>query len=767
MHVYMNRNQKPGCNGLVLSAFFGKLVERKPCSMKKTLTLLLSLVAFALQAIGQIPVYRTSGRIAGTGADYGDFLLTDSNGNLYVAGRFAGTCDMDPGPGIANLISTGASDIFIAKYSPTGAYIWAFNIGGTGTDRPMTFKMDPSGNLVLAGDFSTSVDFDPGPSTTTLTSNGGADIFVAKYDQSGQLLLAFNVGGPNTDYAESIAFDSNGDFILVGEFASPTIDMDPGTGTLTLNNFNPSGISYDAYVARFDNTGTLLWAFNLLGTSSDYLKSVVIDNAGRIITGGYFTGSLVTDPVGGASVTSSGGTDCFIARYSSAGVYDNSWSFGGGGTDNLFALATFNGNIYSTGTFNSTADLAPGPDTAFVSSRGLTDVFLNAISPSGSLLWAGGFGGTGTDNSSHLMMNASGDLYVSGSFVDSADFELGSGIQSVTSYGGRDGFYAKYNSTGNLIWTLKVGSNLIDYARGMAFAPDGELWCTGYYGNANLYLDPMNLATTLSSVGSNDAFFARYGECSYPVYTAQPNNGGACPGGNSSFSIQASGQNPTYQWQEGTSGGTVWTNITNGGVYSGATTPSLSLTGVTTAFNNRFYRCVVSVECGLSSISGVGILFVGAPDTSVTVNGITLSGVNTAGATYQWLNCNNNFAPISGATSATFTPTANGSYALQITRNGCTDTSSCYTVSSVGIEEAPSPGMSIFPVPTRDRVQVRMELPGNYLVSLADLSGRIVSAQQRFSREVEVNVEQLGQGAYILTVRNEYGKEWSRRIVKE
>lgn len=735
--------------------------------MNKNLTLIVICLALFCQAFGQIPVYRTSGRIAGSGADYGDFLLTDATGSVYVAGRFSGTCDMDPGPGISNLTSSGTTDIFIAKYSSAGAYQWAFNIGGTGTERPMAFVMDPSGNIFLAGDFSSSVDFDAGTSSTILTTAGGADIFVAKYNQAGQFLSAFRIGDANTDYAESMAFDTNGDFILVGEFTSPTLDMDPGSGTLTLNNTNPSGSSYDPYVARFDSTGVLLWAFNLPGSSSDYLKSVAIDNNGFIVTGGNFTGSITPDPVGGTTLNSSGQTDCFLARYTSTGAFDNAWSFGGPNLDNLFGVATFNGNIYSTGIFNSTADLAPGPDTALVSSRGLADVFLNAISPTGGLLWAGGIGGSGSETSSHLVVNANGELHVSGSFSDSADFVLGPGVQVVNSYGGRDGFYAKYDGSGNLVWTLKVGSSQIDYARGMAFAPDGEIWCTGYYGNANLYVNPMNLATTLTSVGSNDAFFARYGECSYASFTTQPTNAGACPGGNANFNVQASGQNPTLQWQEGTNGGTVWTNINDGGVYSGATTPSLSLSGVTTPFNNRFYRCVVSVDCGLTINSGVGILFVGTPDTSVSVNGITLSGVNAAGSTYQWLNCNNNFAPVAGATTSSYTPTANGSYALQITRNGCSDTSSCYTVSSVGIDEIAASGMNVYPIPSRDRIWLRMEAPGNYETDLTDLSGRPVMTRQRFTRETEITLENIPNGSYILTVRDESGNERSRRIVKQ
>jgi hypothetical protein len=149
------------------------------------------------------------------------------------------------------------------------------------------------------------------------------------------------------------------------------------------------------------------------------------------------------------------------------------------------------------------------------------------------------------------------------------------------------------------------------------------------------------------------------------------------------------------------------------------------------------------------------------------VNGITLSGVNVPGAIYQWLDCSNGFTPISGATSFSYTPTTNGNYALQITRNGCSDTSSCYTVSSVGIDEVSASGMAVYPVPARDRVFISMENAGDYEVVLNDLSGKLVVASQQFTRTTEINIEHISSGTYILTVKNDLGGESTRRIVKE
>ncbi len=163
-----------------------------------------------------------------------------------------------------------------------------------------------------------------------------------------------------------------------------------------------------------------------------------------------------------------------------------------------------------------------------------------------------------------------------------------------------------------------------------------------------------------------------------PSVTAQPNPQTLCAGGNTSFSITAAAAT-SFQWQESTAGaGGPWNNITNGGIYGGATTATLTLTGVTAIMNNYQYRCVASVTCG-STNSNAALLTVDAPPSISTqpvasvVCGVASStfSVTAAGAglTYQWQSATScagpwtnlaNAAPYSGVTTATLTvnPTA-------------------------------------------------------------------------------------------------------------
>ncbi len=714
-----------------------------------------------------VPIYSWAGKIGGTSSEYGDFIATDAAGNLYVTGRFDGTCDFNPGPASNLKTSLGSSDIYVAKYDASGNFLWVISMGGTGLDRGYGMDIDAAGNVYLAGTFASTVDLNPGTGIASHTSLGGTDLFFAKYDSSGHYIWSKSLGEINTEIAEAIRLDGNGFFYLTGEYSSDSLDLDPNAGFNTITNAN-TATSYDPFLAKYDTSGNFIWGFGLMGTSSDYSKSVCVDANQNVIIGGYFFTTMNVDPFG-ASVSSLGSSDCFIASYTPAGILNWSASFGGPQAENLFSVTAKGTDIYSTGTFNSVVDFDPGLDTLYITSKGLTDVFINKFSNSGALAWAGGIGGIGSDNSNSIRVNNAGDVFVAGSFVDSADFDVSALTATLTATAGRDGFLAKYDNNGDYKWSLKAGSALTDYTRSIAFDNNTqEIWVTGYYGASTLNIDPLNVVPPLPSSGLNDIFIAKYGECSFPVVTSQPTNTGTCPGGNAAYSVNFTGTSLTYQWQEGTNGGITWTDIIDGNEYSGATTQNLTLTGVSTAFNNRFYRCIASESCGLDLTSGVGILFVSAVDTTVNVNQhIMVAAAN--GATYQWLDCNNNFAPIPGATLKQFIPVTPGSYALSVTKNGCNDTSACYTITTIGLNDNLTAGdVRIFPVPAYDKISIEINQRGEYTASIYDMTGRNIFKEAiRFNQIVSVPIDALENGAYLLGIKENNGSESYFRIIKE
>ena len=137
-------------------------------------------------------------------------IAADSSGNVYVTGSFSDTATFDS----TILASIGESDIFIAKYDTDGNVLWVRQSGGSMADLGYGIAVDLSGNVYVTGFFQDMATFD----STSLASVGGYDIFIAKYDTDGNVLWVRQSGSSINDYGQSIAADSSGNVYITGFF---------------------------------------------------------------------------------------------------------------------------------------------------------------------------------------------------------------------------------------------------------------------------------------------------------------------------------------------------------------------------------------------------------------------------------------------------------------------------------------------------------------------------------------------------------------------
>ena len=323
-----------------------------------------------LDALGNFIYAKNMG---GALESFGTSIAVDASGNVYTTGYFEGTVDFDPGAGTVNLVSAG-SDIFVCKLDALGNFVWAKNMGGGGFfDEGNGIAVDASGNVYTTGDFEGTADFDPGPGTFSLTSNGVADIFVSKLDASGNFVWAKNMGGNSNDYAFSIAVDASGNVHTTGLF-SGTADFDPGAGTVNLI----SAGSDDIFVSKLDASGNFVWAKNMGGSSVDVGIFIAVDAAGNVYTTGTFRGTADLNPDAGIfSLTSAGLDDIFISKLNASGNFIWAIKMGGTNTDYGLSIAVdASGNVYSTGYFFGIADFDPGAGTVLFTSAGVSDFFI-------------------------------------------------------------------------------------------------------------------------------------------------------------------------------------------------------------------------------------------------------------------------------------------------------------------------------------------------------------------------------------------------------
>jgi hypothetical protein len=270
----------------------------------------------------------------GRGYDYANSVAVDASGSTYLAGSFG-----SPTITFGSLIlkNTGSSDMFLTKYSTDGNVLWAKQTGGAGSDAAYSVAVDVSGNIYIAGDFeSSSLRFD----STKLTNAGLYDIFLAKYDSSGNELWVKSAGGTGYDYVYSIATDGTGNIYITGIFYSPTITF----GSETLKNAGSS----DIFLAKYDAAGNMLWVRRAGGAEWDVASSVAVDASGNSYIAGHYRESTIA--FGSSSLTNAGFDDIFLAKYDTKGNVIWAKSAGGINSDQAHSVAVdASGNIYIAG----------------------------------------------------------------------------------------------------------------------------------------------------------------------------------------------------------------------------------------------------------------------------------------------------------------------------------------------------------------------------------------------------------------------------------
>ena len=386
-----------------------------------------------------------------TGYDTAADIVVDSAGNVYTTGSFKGIVDFNPGAGTFNLTSEGSADIFVSKLNSSGNFVWARRIGGTGYESTTAMALDSAGNILTTGSFQGTVDFDPGAGTADLTSAGGDEIFVSKLDSSGNYVWAAAMGGIKHEGGTDIAVDSTGNVYTTGYFFG-TVDFDPGSGTTNLTSV---GGSIDIFVSKLNSSGNYVWAKTMGGTNQDRGYAIAVDSTGDVYTSGEFQDTADFDPGAGATnLTSAGQEDIFVSKLDSSGNFV--WAKGMGGTNNDRAQAMeldSAGNIYTSGFFSGTVDFDPGTGTANrTSAGGSADIFVSKLNSSGNYVWAKSMGGTDTDGGYAIALDSAGNVYTSGYFQGTADFDPGTGTANLTSAGGSvDIFVSKLVNKKSLI----------------------------------------------------------------------------------------------------------------------------------------------------------------------------------------------------------------------------------------------------------------------------------------------------------------------------
>lgn len=443
----------------------------------------------------------------------GKSIAIDAAGNIYVVGSFDGNTDFDPGVDSFKIASVDLNDIFITKLDPAGNFIWAKSIGGPGNDVANNICIDPSGNLLITGQYFYTVDFAPGPDTAFLNGESNGDIFILKMDSAGTTIWAKGISGNNVDIGQAITSDDAGNVYTTGQFTR-TVDFDPGPGTNNLTS--ASGTSPDVFVLKLNSSGDFVFAKSVGGTSADVGRDIEVDATGAVYIAGSYSSEVDFNPDQGnfTLIAGSNGTNAFLLKLTPAGYFSYAKDLtaaSGGSSESCTSMELDNqGNIYLTGTFNGTCDFDPATSTYYLSGLedNFSDIFVSKLTGSGNFIWARSMGGLRADRALSLAVNAAGSVFISGSFAQTCDFDPDVNSFDITSGGENDAYLAKLDAAGNFLFAGSISGPKLQNGNAIAFDNDGSIVMTGNFRETTDF-DPESGVYTITPIGLNDAFVMR------------------------------------------------------------------------------------------------------------------------------------------------------------------------------------------------------------------------------------------------------------------
>ncbi len=645
----------------------------------------------------------------GTTDTFSEAVAVDASGNVFTTGSFDNTTDFDPGPGVLNLTATGSvSDIYLSKLNANGDLVWAFSLGCLTSGAGTGIATDAAGNVYVAGYFSGTVDFDPGPGTTNLTGGGR---FLCKYDTNGNLIWALALAS-TLSVDLPMAVDAADNLYITGSF-STTADFDPGAGTFNMTSAGSS----DIFILKLSSSGTFIWARRMGSTSLDRANALVLDATGNVHLTGSFNGTVDFDPgAGTVNLTSAGATDAFIQKLDNAGNYI--WARRVGGTsalDNGNGIALDGGNnVLITGRFDGTVDFDPGAAVNNLTSVGGGDAFVLKLTSAGIFDWAKSMGGTFGEEGMGIVCDAFDNVYTTGDLrSNTADFDPGPGTFNLSRTGSWEIYLSGLDAAGNFMWAIATqgtaGSSV--YQPQISLDPSGNIILIGVVEDQPVDVDPGLCVVDVSPNGVA-AFIVKLrpgtiNSCGPTItITQQPASPTyACENSSASFTTAATGTtNITYQWQK--YDGSVFVDLADNATYSGVTTTTLIISNIT-ATEAGEYQCVIAGDLAADVITDVADLVVNnLPAPPNVVNGlncgpgaVTLTASGGSPGDYRWYTDSPTL--IAGEVNDTFTTpvlTSTTSYFVSLVDTFCESNRIPVTATINPLPAKPTITSSILPI---------------------------------------------------------------------
>jgi gliding motility-associated-like protein len=364
---------------------------------------------------------------------------------------------------------------------PTPDLIWGTYYGGDLNDFSYGVARDQANNLFICGGTNNASNFATSGAYQT-TMLGNSDAILGKFDNNGKLQWMTYYGGTSYDDAAAIAVDVSGNIVITGSTFS--YDGISTPGAYQPQNGGPAWAT-DAFLAKFDNNGNLLWGTYLGGEDLDYGTGVVTDASNNIFLCGFTASTLGIATANAYQQAYGGGTlnnadDGFISSFNSDGTIRWSTYYGGNSFDRCYAIALdTTGAVFVDGPTNSMNAMTSAGAYQPVLGGGNGDAFIAKFSNTGNRIWGTYYGSSGEDYALAIATDSKGNVLIGGQTTSTGDIASPGSFQ--TAYGGAawDAFFSKFTNDGTMIWASYFGGTGEESINGITTDRNDNVFITG------------------------------------------------------------------------------------------------------------------------------------------------------------------------------------------------------------------------------------------------------------------------------------------------
>ena len=716
------------------------------------------------------------------------------------------------------------TSLYINLYAQDVDLVWAHKLGNNFNDKYSASTIDSESNIISIGQYTYTVDADPGVPVFNLDNDGR--VFIQKLDVNGNFIWTktFSPENINNLKAMDVATDKDDNIFTLGSFGVAT-DFDPSEDEFTLY---PTG-NFDTYIQKMDADGNFLWAINFGGLTLNKPIANATDDAGNVYITGIFIGTFDFNPdqneelfLDSYEMSSIASAAAYVMKLSPDGEILWAYSIpndGKGGQPNDIKAAD-DGSVYITGYFTANTDFGMASEDEIY--FGTHDAYLVKFDTDGHYQWINIVNSNGFNIGKAIAVDDNHNIYnvghFSGSNIDFDPSDDGEILLDAIGFA-NDIYIQKLNADGDVLWAKAIGGEGTDTPYDVSVEKYGSYnpHITGVFAKT-VDFDPSDDGVyELSTIGVSDSYGTNMfvqslsvdGDFEWAVQVgnspnAEPHSivslidGGAMISGNFSTVSDFDPSDNTYDLiPSGLADGFIAKYVqcfdetfalTEGILPTIYAECAVEILPVPTANNSCaiFYNGTPNIDLPITEEGEYSILWTYENNDGLMLTqaqDLTLNYISTeilnmgdhlaaeaAGYSYQWIDCNNSNYEIPGANSQNFYPETSGNYALKISNNnGCTFNTPCESFYAISISENEiNNKITIYPNPNSGNISLQFNKTYTSLdISVIDILGNEVQHQKLKDVDKTNLTLDIADGWYLIEVYNEYGTIHRQKILKK